>query len=177
MSKKKSEWSETYNDYAITMDDRKQFRVDELEKSFATYQLATEAIDRAAVAKAKVSKKPVSIMVVDADGGKFEITGIHAGNGNLIFRPKRDRYSHGKLYPDGTAVVSDAMKRIAEIDTEKENLERVLNDFEIEPPAPKYGNFNPEHLAAYTDRLIAVGVEKHKRAAETTLAKELDKLK
>lgn len=121
---------ETYDGCTITLNDFFKFVVDKIEnRSFASYEEATNAIDNQRKSKEATNRRKISVKVLDDKGNPHELTGIHAGNGNLVLKPPIGGYRTSS-YLD-LPVIAEAIKRLCELEDHTARLRSLMRKFEL----------------------------------------------
>lgn len=115
------------------------FHVDSTEKDYETAREAREAIERKQKQEAAVQKESISLPILDTsefkDGkpSKRVISGIHAGTGRKLYKPKREVGSYssrGSLYPD-VPWIEEAAAEEHRLRKQADRIHNVLSQYEL----------------------------------------------
>lgn len=139
MAKQETSWQ--VGAYRIELTPKKKFLVVETEREYDSYDKADEAIQRVVAAEGKTKRKTVSLPCVQFDrfsekATPCTITGIHAGDSNLLGDGVIKGYSRQKLYPDHPTVKS-AIDAVLQATKAVHCAEQRLLKFEV--PHNTYG--------------------------------------
>jgi hypothetical protein len=132
MSKsKKSQSSGTYADVEFYIDDRWKFYIPSLDRSYDDYGQMTAAITRSQEAeKAVARRRPMAIPIVTNKLEQLVITGIHAGHGHFVTKPKCDELSYRQLYVD-VQWIREALAEVQRLEARRDHINDALSTFQL----------------------------------------------
>jgi hypothetical protein len=143
----------TCNGLEFVMTEYWKFEVPSLAKQFDTYEVMREAIERSQKEIEAASRQKLNIAAIADTRDKqvrAVITGVHAGHGQLISKPKFERFDRPDFYPD-VPLVSLALAEERRLDIEKEEVSRVLKALKLN--CDKYRSFAPSMHAGEISRI------------------------
>ena len=110
------------------------------ERKYDTATAVREAIDRHERHKVITAKKKLALPVINKKGRALAITGVHAGNGNLLMNPKPgDGYDDKTVYPDCEQVRALIVRRAQLLE-----VESALSRVQISWSSYRVNNLSPE---------------------------------
>jgi hypothetical protein len=159
----------TYLDVPVyLLGDSHQFFVEELDNTtFDSARDARDAIEKHKARKSKLVK--LSLEVINGEGEKCVITGIHASTGKKLITPRQDRSSN--FYPNAPVVVN-AIALQKELTAKLRLVTNVLCKFEIVGD-PYIGSRNLDVEKRQAEVVNDV-TQKNKLAAGAMLGEELN---
>ncbi len=163
--------------YDFVMTQWWRFRVPELDNEWDTYEKMKEGIERVVQVQAKAKRKVLDIDAMDEKGGLGKITGIHAGHGQVVTKPREfgsDGWRRRALYPPVEWIVQ-AIKRRKQIKADLPVVEAVLSRFRLRLPGES--DFNPEKFHDHFEATEKECAAKLKAASKTTLEVQLKNTK
>lgn len=155
--------------YDFTINSQFMFFVPELGTAYSAHDQMAAVIKRAKAAKAKAPSKKLSISALTNDGEAVTITGVHVGNGSILFTPKKG--SIYTIYPFCPLIQEAILKLNAARETTGK-LNCVLERFQVRSPATERGysiERLPERIAEVEQKMADMLA----KANSTTLAEEL----
>jgi hypothetical protein len=130
--------SKTYHGFDVKLDaERFTFSVDfdGDEQDFDSFMLATDAIDKYEASKTVAQKEVFEAVKTFTDAGEeVEIIGIHAGNLNLLTRPKQPKFwKRGDMHID-TPFVRELIGKMLKLREEADQIENQVSVAKIVVP-------------------------------------------
>jgi hypothetical protein len=121
----------THKDIDIYLEGER-FKATVLEEERFAYSMPElkEKIDQVLREDAATNRERVAIACIDVNGDRFTITGVHAGNGNLLISPKVSVYGIPELFADTDNTRVLAGKILAKI-KEVEELRALIDPYRI----------------------------------------------
>lgn len=118
-----------YNGETFELTDTQKFMVTASGYAYDSAQQARDAIDRLTAAKTKVAKRKIELNIITEKLTEHVITGIHAGTGAQIIKPKLG-HDHGNFYPN-TPTVVDALKKLKALRDEVSEFESSIWGYQL----------------------------------------------
>lgn len=150
------------------VDNRWRFCV--FDRAYDTYKEMCEAIERKEKADEAIARRKVNLSVLTRDGKEVKITGVHAGNGTVITKPKVDLGRHGDTCYPVVPWIAEALEEVAILSRRVAQLRSILRKFSVD--TSRDWRFRPGDHSQQIDKLEASHANLLKRANATSLAEQ-----
>ena len=157
-----------YCDHIIRLSRDHRFVVtgDDVNGTFESYKAATDEIDQFVLVKAKLARSKLSEPVIWMNGVFAKITGVHAGNGDLLLTPNGKAPRTTDLFPDTELIRATITYRRA-LQSEIARLDAALATVKIH----RWGSYGRITTAEYARAVKSIKVNYDERMAA---ARELE---
>lgn len=137
-----------------------------LEREFSSYEELRTYVEQRRKAEAAQERRQLELPAIHNDGERTTITGLHAGHGGVLCKPRlKNGSQYSQFYPDVPWII-DALRERHDLRCRAVQLDNILKKFQIDTYA---GRFSIENHAAIVEKMADSHVIKTRAAQATSL--------